>query len=101
MANSVGKKIRMDMQEGGRWLRKRENIVRLSVMAVILLVLAGFGIWINRSEEGEVPTSASQMVYDKAVVTAVLANFVCSKSMAIIFPFDGNCFFGAAICLIC
>ena len=72
MANSVGEKIRMDMKEGGRWLRKRENIVRLSVMAVILLVLAGFGIWINRSEEGEVPTSASQMVYDKAVVTAVL-----------------------------
>lgn len=54
------------------WVKQPKNLAGLLIMAIVLGGVVGFSIWLNRPVEGEVPTSASQMVYEKAVVTAVL-----------------------------
>jgi len=56
----------------GNWVKQPKNLAGLLIMAIVLGGVVGFSIWLNRPVEGEVPTSASQMVYEKAVVTAVL-----------------------------
>ena len=54
------------------WMKERKNLAGLLVGIVILGGLIGCAIWLNQPVEGEVPTSASQMAYEKASVTAVL-----------------------------
>lgn len=54
------------------WMKERKNLASLLVGIVILGGLIGCAIWLNQPVEGEVPTSASQMAYEKASVTAVL-----------------------------
>lgn len=54
------------------WVKQPKDLAGLLIMAIVLGGVVGFSIWLNRPVEGEVPTSASQMVYEKAVVTAVL-----------------------------
>ena len=56
------------------WLKQPKNLLRILVAAVVLAALTGSALWLNRPAEGEVATSASQMVYEKAVVTAVLSD---------------------------
>ena len=56
------------------WLQKPKNLAGLGVGAVLFAGLIAWGVWINQPVEGQVPTSASQMAYDKAVVTAVLSD---------------------------
>ena len=57
-----------------KWLRQPANAARLAVMAVVLAALTVCTVWLNRPVEGEVASSASQMVYERAVVTAVLSD---------------------------
>ena len=54
------------------WMKERKNLAGLLVGIVILGGLIGCAVWLNQPVEGEVPTSASQMAYEKASVTAVL-----------------------------
>lgn len=54
------------------WVKQPKNLAGLLIMAIVLGGVVGFSIWLNRPVESEVPTSASQLVYEKAVVTAVL-----------------------------
>ena len=48
------------------WLQKPGNWLRLLILAAALAGLAAFAVWLGRPVPGEVPTSASQMVYEKA-----------------------------------
>ena len=57
-----------------KWLRQPANAARLAVMAAALAALAVCAVWFHRPVEGEVASSASQMVYERAVVTAVLSD---------------------------
>lgn len=57
-----------------KWLRQPANAARLAVMAVVLAALTVCMVWLHRPVEGEVASSASQMVYERAVVTAVLSD---------------------------
>ena len=57
-----------------KWLRQPANAARLAVMAAALAALAVCAVWLHRPVEGEVASSASQMVYERAVVTAVLSD---------------------------
>ena len=57
-----------------KWLRQPANAARLAVMAVVLAALTVCTVWLHRPVEGEVASSASQMVYERAVVTAVLSD---------------------------
>ena len=59
-----------------KWLRQPGNAARLAVMAVVLAALTVCTVWLHRPVEGEVASSASQMVYERAVVTAVLSDDV-------------------------
>ena len=72
MASNGRKEMKKDAAAVRSWVQRPGNIARLAVMAVVFAALIGFGIWVNQPEEGAIPTSASQLVYDKAVVTAVL-----------------------------
>ncbi len=58
----------------GKWIRQPVNGARLAVMAAVLAALAVCVVWLHRPVEGEVASSASQMVYERAVVTAVLSD---------------------------
>ena len=49
------------------WLQKPKNLAGLGAGAVLFAGLIAWGVWINQPVEGQVPTSASQMAYDKAV----------------------------------
>ena len=57
-----------------KWLRQPANAARLAVMVAALAALAVCAVWLHRPVEGEVASSASQMVYERAVVTAVLSD---------------------------
>lgn len=57
-----------------KWLRQPANAARLAFMAVVLAALTVCTVWLHRPVEGEVASSASQMVYERAVVTAVLSD---------------------------
>ena len=43
-------------------------------MVLVLAVLAGIAVWLNRTDEDETASDASQMVYASAEVTAVLSD---------------------------
>lgn len=49
-------------------------LLRALPMALILAVLAGTAVWLNRADEDETASDASRMVYASAEVTAVLAD---------------------------
>ena len=59
---------------GRAWLARPANRIVLCAVVLIAAFLIGFAAWLNRPAAGEVPTSSSQMVYEKATVTAVLAD---------------------------
>ena len=50
------------------------SLVSLLVLVPLFLGLLLFGLWLNRPMAGEVPASAGQMAYERARVTAVLAD---------------------------
>lgn len=49
-------------------------LLRALPMALVLAVLAGTAVWLNRADEDETASDASRMVYASAEVTAVLAD---------------------------
>lgn len=49
-----------------------KHIWRILPFAVVIAVLAGFAVWLNRPADGEVDSAASRLVYEPARVTAVL-----------------------------
>lgn len=48
------------------------TLLRALPMVLVLAVLAGIAVWLNRTDEDETASDASQMVYASAEVTAVL-----------------------------
>ena len=50
------------------------TLLRALPMALVLAVLAGIAVWLNRTDEDETASDASSMVYASAEVTAVLAD---------------------------
>lgn len=55
-------------------LKQPKNFIGLIAGIVILGAMIGCAVWLNLPQDGEVATSASQMVYEKAEVTAVLSD---------------------------
>ena len=49
-----------------------KHIWRILPFAVVIAVLAGFAVWLNRPADGEVDSAVSRLVYEPARVTAVL-----------------------------
>lgn len=49
-------------------------LLRALPMALVLAVMAGTAVWLNRADEDETASDASRMVYASAEVTAVLAD---------------------------
>ncbi len=74
MFHRVWEKGKQELHAGKKWVKQPSNRLRLLVMGVILAGLICAAVWVNRPLEGEAPTSASQMAYEKATVTAVLAD---------------------------
>ena len=74
MFHRVWEKGKQELHAGKKWVKQPSNRLRLLVMGVILAGLICAAFWVNRPLEGEAPTSASQMAYEKATVTAVLAD---------------------------
>ncbi len=52
---------------------EKKRILSLIIAAIILGGMILCGVWVNRPADDEVATSASQIAYDKAEVTAVLS----------------------------
>ena len=50
------------------------TLLRALPMVLVLAVLAGIAVWLNRTDEDETASDASRMVYASAEVTAVLAD---------------------------
>lgn len=50
------------------------TLLRALPMMLVLAVLAGIAVWLNRTDEDETASDASQMVYASAEVTAVLSD---------------------------
>lgn len=50
------------------------TLLRALPMVLVLAVLAGVAVWLNRTDEDETASDASRMVYASAEVTAVLAD---------------------------
>lgn len=50
------------------------TLLRALSMVLVLAVLAGIAVWLNRTDEDETASDASQMVYASAEVTAVLSD---------------------------
>lgn len=50
------------------------TLLRALPMVLVLAVLAGIAVWLNRTDEDETASDASQMVYASAEVTAVLSD---------------------------
>ena len=50
------------------------TLLRALPMVLVLAVLAGVAVWLNRTDEDEIASDASRMVYASAEVTAVLAD---------------------------
>lgn len=49
-----------------------KTIWRILPFAAVIVLLAGAAVWLDRSAEGDVASSSSRLVYEKARVTAVL-----------------------------
>ena len=50
------------------------TLLRALPMVLVLAVLAGIAVWLNRTDEDETASDASRMVYASAEVTAVLSD---------------------------
>lgn len=50
------------------------TLLRALPMVLVLAALAGIAVWLNRTDEDETASDASQMVYASAEVTAVLSD---------------------------
>ena len=74
MSEKLLKSLKNEINAALNWLRQGKNLLRLFIMAAVLTALAVCAVLVNRPAEGEVPTSASQMVFERAVVTAVLSD---------------------------
>ena len=74
MSEKLLKTLKNEINAALNWLRQGKNLLRLFIMAAVLTALAVCAVLVNRPAEGEVPTSASQMVFERAVVTAVLSD---------------------------
>lgn len=58
----------------GNWFSQRNNKICILIVGVLFAAVILFAVALNQASEDEVPTSASQMVYEKAEVTAVLSD---------------------------
>lgn len=56
------------------WGGQKSNRLGLLIAVVLFLCALAGALWLNAAQEDEVPTSASQVVYEKAEVTAVLSD---------------------------
>ena len=74
MSEKLLKSLKNEINAALNWLRQGKNLLRLFIMAAVLTALAVCAVLVNRPAEGELPTSASQMVFERAVVTAVLSD---------------------------
>lgn len=54
------------------WLKQPKNIAGLIISFLVCIILISSAFSLNRPIEGETPTSASQVIFDKAKVTAIL-----------------------------
>ena len=72
MSAKLKEKLSKDINTVKNGIKQPKTLFGLLFMAVTICGLIAFAIYINQPVEGEVPTSASQMVYEKATVTAVL-----------------------------
>ena len=66
--------IRERFQYLGNWFSQRNNKICILIVGVLFAAAILFAVALNQAAEDEVPTSASQMVYEKAEVTAVLSD---------------------------
>lgn len=66
--------IRERFQYMGNWFSQRNNKICILIVGVLFAAVILFAVALNQASEDEVPTSASQMVYEKAEVTAVLSD---------------------------
>lgn len=58
----------------GNWFSQRNNKICILIVGVLFAAVILFAVALNQAAEDEVPTSSSQMVYEKAEVTAVLSD---------------------------
>ncbi len=54
------------------WLKQPKNIAGLIISFLVCIILISSAFALNRPIESETPTSASQVIFDKAKVTAIL-----------------------------
>lgn len=66
--------IRERFQYMGNWFSQRNNKICILIVGVLFAAAILFAVALNQAAEDEVPTSAGQMVYEKAEVTAVLSD---------------------------
>ena len=62
------------IKQVGRWLKVRNNRLSLIIALVLFVSVAICAVLLNKAAADHVPTSASQMVFEKAEVTAVLSD---------------------------
>ena len=68
--NYIDPKIR----EIKEWIKLRDNRICLMIVIVLFAAVAVCAVLLNKAAAAHVPTSASQMVFEKAEVTAVLSD---------------------------
>ena len=68
--NYIDPKIR----EIKEWIKLRDNRICLMIVIVLFAAVAVCAVLLNKAAADHVPTSASQMVFEKAEVTAVLSD---------------------------
>lgn len=66
--------IRERFQYMRNWFSQRNNKICILIVGVLFAAAILFAVALNQAAEDEVPTSAGQMVYEKAEVTAVLSD---------------------------
>ena len=66
--------IRERFQYMENWFSQRNNKICILIVGVLFAAAILFAVALNQAAEDEVPTSAGQMVYEKAEVTAVLSD---------------------------
>lgn len=72
MTKSIFYSFKIQLISFFKWFTQWRNLLKLFIALFILASLAGCAAWANMPDEGEIPTAASQIVFEKAQVTAVL-----------------------------
>ena len=62
------------IREIKEWIKLRDNRICLMIVIVLFAAVAVCAVLLNKAAADHVPTSASQMVFEKAEVTAVLSD---------------------------